>query len=251
MKPPRAVIAEDEANLRLELRETLTGLWPELAICAEAEDGPQALKALERHTPDVLFLDIQMPGMTGLEVARKASGRCHVVFVTAFDHYAVSAFDQGAVDYLMKPISAPRHAQAVGRVKDRLSSTPANLDGLLEKLAGRLAGRKRDYLRWVTALQGSETRLITIDEVHYFRADAKYTVVATAGQDSLIRIPIKDLVDQLDPELFWQIHRGTVVNVNQVAGVSRDFRGHMVVRLKQRAETLPVSDTYAHRFRQM
>lgn len=251
MKSPRAVIAEDEDNLRIELRETLAGVWPELAICAEAEDGPQALKALERHTPDVLFLDIQMPGMTGLEVAQRASGKCHVVFVTAFDQYAVSAFDQGAVDYLMKPISAPRLAQAVERVKERLSSAPANLDGLIERLAGKLAGKKREYLRWVTALQGSETRLITIEEVHYFRADAKYTVVATADQDSMIRIPIKDLVEQLDPEVFWQVHRGTVVNVTQVAGVSRDFRGHMVVRLKQRAETLPVSDTYAHRFRQM
>lgn len=251
MKSPRAVIAEDEDNLRIELRETLAGVWPELAICAEAEDGPQALMALERHAPDILFLDIQMPGMTGLEVAQRASGKCHVVFVTAFDQYAVSAFDQGAVDYLMKPISAPRLAQAVERVKERLSSTPANLDGLLEKLAGKLAGKKREYLRWVTALQGSETRLITIEEVHYFRADAKYTVVATADQESMIRIPIKDLVEQLDPEVFWQIHRGTVVNVTQVAGVSRDFRGHMLVRLKQRAETLAVSDTYAHRFRQM
>jgi DNA-binding LytR/AlgR family response regulator len=252
MKSPRAVIAEDEGNLREELRETLAGVWPELAICAEAEDGPQALKALERHSPDVLFLDIQMPGMTGLDVARRASGRCHVVFVTAFDNYAVSAFDQGAVDYVMKPISPPRLAQAVDRVKERLSSAPANLDGLLEKLAGRLAEKqRREYLRWVTALQGTETRLITIEEIHYFRADAKYTIVATADQESMIRIPIKELVEQLDPEVFWQIHRGTVVNVNQVAGVSRDFRGHMVVRLKSRAETLPVSDTYAHRFRQM
>jgi DNA-binding LytR/AlgR family response regulator len=251
MKAPRAVIAEDEENLREELRETLATVWPDLHVCAEAHDGRQALRALEKHAPDVLFLDIQMPGMTGLEVARQASGRCHVVFVTAFDQYAVAAFDQGAVDYLMKPITAPRLAQAVERVKERISSAPANLDGLLEKLAGKLAGKKREYLRWVTALQGGETRLITIEEIHYFRADAKYTVVATAGQDSMIRIPIKDLVDQLDPEVFWQIHRGTVVNVNQVAGISRDFRGHMVVRLKQRPETLAVSDSYAHRFRQM
>jgi DNA-binding LytR/AlgR family response regulator len=251
MKAPRAVIAEDEGNLREELRETLAAVWPELRVCAEAADGREALRALERHAPDVLFLDIQMPGMTGLEVARHASGKCHVVFVTAYDNYAVSAFDQGAVDYVMKPLSAPRLAQAVERLRERLSSAPANIDGLIEKLAGRLAGKRREYLRWVTALQGDETRLITIDEVHYFRADSKYTVVATADRDSMIRIPIRDLAEQLDPETFWQIHRGTVVNVNHVAGVARDFRGHLVVRLKQRAETLAVSDTYAYRFRQM
>lgn len=251
MKSPRAIIAEDEANLREELRDTLAAVWPDLKVCAEAEDGVAALRALEKHSPDVLFLDIQMPGLTGLEVARQASGRCHVVFVTAYDNYAVSAFDQGAVDYVMKPLSAPRLAQAVDRLRERLSSTPANIDGLIEKLAGRLAGKRREYLRWVTALQGEETRLITIDEVHYFRADSKYTVVATADKESMIRIPIRDLAEQLDPEVFWQIHRGTLVNVNYVAGVTRDFRGHLVVRLKQRPETLAVSDTYAHRFRQM
>ena len=251
MANPRAVIAEDEANLREELRETLASVWPDLKVCAEAEDGPAALRALEKHSPDVLFLDIQMPGMTGLEVARQASGKCHIVFVTAYDNYAVSAFDHGAVDYVMKPLSTPRLAQAVDRLRDRLSSTPANIDGLIEKLAGRLGGKRREYLRWVTALQGEETRLITIDEVHYFRADSKYTVVATADKESLIRIPIRDLADQLDPEVFWQIHRGTLVNVGYIAGVMRDFRGRMALRLKKRAETLAVSESYAHLFRQM
>jgi DNA-binding LytR/AlgR family response regulator len=251
MNAPRAVIAEDEGNLREELRESLAAVWPDLEICAEAEDGDKALRALERHSPDVLFLDIQMPGKSGLEVARHASGRCHVVFVTAYDSYAVSAFDQGAVDYVMKPLSVPRLTQAVRRVQERLSSTPASLEGLLEKLAGSLEKRRREYLRWVTASQGAETRLITVDEVVYFRSDNKYTIVATASQDSVIRIPIKDLAEQLDPDLFWQIHRGTLVNVNSIAGVGRDVRGHMVVRLKQRAETLGVSDTYAQRFRQM
>jgi DNA-binding LytR/AlgR family response regulator len=247
----RAVIAEDEANLRQELREALAAAWPELVVCAEAANGEQALRALEEHSPEVLFLDIQMPGMSGLEVARHASGKCHVVFVTAFDHYAVSAFDQGAVDYVMKPLSLPRLREAVRRLRERLASAPANLDGLLEQLAGRLGGARREYLRWITALHGTETRLITIEEVHYFRSDNKYTVVATAGQEALIRIPIRELADQLDPERFWQIHRGTLVNVNHVAGVTRDFRGRMVLRLKQRPETLPVSDSYAHRFRQM
>ena len=251
MKAPRAVIAEDEENLREELRETLAAVWPELQVCAEAADGKQALRALEKHAPDVLFLDIQMPGMNGLEVARHASGKCHVVFVTAYDNYAVSAFDQGAIDYVMKPLSPQRLGQAVQRLRERLDSTPANLEGLLAKLAGRLDGGRRDYLRWVTASQGAETRLITVEEVLYFRSDNKYTVVATADQESLIRIPIRELAEQLDPELFWQVHRGTLVNVNSIAGVSRDFRGHLVLRLKQRSETLPVSDSYAHRFRQM
>jgi len=251
VKAPRAVIAEDEENLREELRETLAALWPELQVCAEAADGKQALKALEKHAPDVLFLDIQMPGMNGLEVARQASGKCHVVFVTAYDNYAVSAFDQGAVDYVMKPLTTQRLGQAVQRLRERLGSEPADLEELLAKLAGRLEGGRRDYLRWVTASQGSETRLITIDEVLYFRSDNKYTIVATADQESLIRIPIRELVDQLDPDLFWQVHRGTLVNVNCIASVNRDFRGHLVLRLKNRPETLPVSDSYAHRFRQM
>ena len=251
MKAPVAVIAEDEDNLREELRETLAEVWPELDVRAEAADGVQALAALDAHRPDVLFLDIQMPGMTGLDVARQASGRCHVVFVTAYDNYAVSAFEQGAIDYVMKPLSAPRVAQAAQRVRDRLATTPARLEGLLQELTGKLEGRRREYLRWVTASQGSETRLITMEEILFFRSDSKYTVVATAEQDSLIRIPIRELAEQLDPDLFWQIHRGTLVNVNYIAGVTRDFRGHMALRLKRRTETLPVSDTYAHRFRQM
>ena len=247
----RAVIAEDEGNLREELRETLAVAWPELEICAEAADGREALQALERHSPDVLFLDIQMPGMSGLDVARSASGRCHVVFVTAYDQYAVSAFDQGAVDYVMKPLSAPRVVQAVQRLRERLATAPANLEGLLEKLAVKLEGRRRDYLRWVTASHAGETRLITIDEVHYFRADHKYTIVATADRESLIRLSIRELAEQLDPEVFWQVHRGTLVNVNCIAGVTRDLRGHLSIRLKQRPEQLAVSDSYAYRFKQM
>jgi DNA-binding LytR/AlgR family response regulator len=246
----RAVLAEDEANLREELRETLEAEWPGLDI-VEAADGEQALKALDAHAPQVMFLDIQMPGLTGLEVARHASGRCHVVFVTAYDRYAVSAFDQGAIDYVMKPLSAARIAQAVQRVRERLATRPANLEGLLEQLAGRLDGKRPEYLRWVTASQGSETRLITVEEIHYFRSDAKYTVVATAEQESLIRIPIRELAERLDPAVFWQVHRGTLVNVNCIAGVARDFRGHLQLRLKQRPEMLAVSDSYAHLFRQM
>ena len=249
--PPRAVIAEDEANLREQLRETLANVWPELEICAEAHDGVHALRALETHSPDMMFLDIEMPGMNGLEVAKRASGRCHVVFVTAYDSYAVSAFEQGAVDYVMKPLSDARIAHSVQRLRERLNSRPPDIVALLERIAGRLDGKSREYLRWVTTSDGGETRLITVDEVVYFRSDNKYTTVATADREALIRVGIKDLVDQLDPAAFWQIHRGTIVNVAYIAGIARDFRGRMAVRLKRRPETLSVSDTYSHLFKQM
>ena len=250
MNAPTAVIAEDEPLLRGELKETLSALWPELAIRAEAEDGIQAMHALQAHAPDILFLDIQMPGMNGLEVARQASGKCHVVFVTAYDKYAVAAFEQGAVDYVMKPFSAARLATAITRLKQRLNTAPANLDGILKALAEK-AKEERKYLRWITASQGANLRLITVEEVCYFQADNKYTLVATADMQSLIKRPIKELVDELDPNLFWQIHRSTLVNVNAIAGVNRDFRGHLHVRLKSRKETLAVSETYVHLFKQM
>ena len=250
MTPLRAVIAEDESVLRGELRDTLARLWPELVICAEAEDGFAALQALEEFKPDILFLDIEMPGMSGLEVAKQASGKCHVAFVTAYDKYAVAAFEQGAVDYVMKPFSAARLAATVARLKDKAASAPASLDGLLRALAEG-AGHGKDYLRWITASQGSELRLITVEEICYFEADHKYTLVVTAQQQSLIRRPIKELIDELDPKVFWQIHRGTVVNVNAIAGVTRDLGGNLRVKLKGRSETLAVSEPYRHLFKQM
>jgi DNA-binding LytR/AlgR family response regulator len=245
-----AVIAEDEPVLRAQLEELLGEVWPELEVLGCAEDGLQAALALERHNPTVLFLDIQMPGLTGLEVARQASGRCHVVFVTAYDQYAVAAFEEGAVDYVMKPLSAARLATACGRVKKRLSSAPADLDRLLGMLAQRAAQAQR-YLRWINASQGADVRLITVDEICYFQSDTKYTRAVTPDSESLIRKSLKELLDELDPSSFWQIHRSTVVNVNAIAGVSRDFAGHLFVKLKARKETLPVSQPFAHRFRQM
>ena len=250
MKWPTAIIAEDEPVLRAELKETLAKLWPELVVCAEAEDGIEAVHALEAHAPEILFLDIQMPGMSGLEVARKASGKCHVAFVTAYDKYAVAAFEEGAVDYVMKPFSPARLATTVSRLKAKIESAPANLDNILQALAA-LADANKEYIRWITASQGNDLRLITVEEICYFQADNKYTLVVTSEQESLIRRPIKELIDELDPNIFWQIHRGTLVNVNAIAGVSRDMGGHLRVKLKQRKETLQVSDPYAHKFRQM
>ncbi|MGA8033980.1 MAG: LytTR family DNA-binding domain-containing protein [Casimicrobiaceae bacterium] len=244
-----AVIAEDEPLLRAELRAALTRLWPELQICAEAADGVEALHAIQQHTPDIVFLDIQMPGMSGLEVARQAGNLCHVVFVTAYDRYAVAAFEQGAIDYVMKPFSPARLATTVARLKAKADSAPAGQHGILQAL--RNVNGAKEYLRWITASQGQELRLITVDEICYFQADNKYTLVVTAQHESLIRRPIKDLLQDLDPANFWQIHRGTVINVTAIAGLQRDIGGHLRVKLKARAETLPVSEPYLHLFRSM
>jgi DNA-binding LytR/AlgR family response regulator len=249
MSSPNAIIAEDEAVLRDELRARLAELWPELAISAEAPDGLAAVRAFNEHAPDIMFLDVQMPGMTGLEVARLASGKCHVVFVTAFDTHAVAAFEQGAVDYVMKPFSAARLAETVVRLKDRLRHQPAKLEGVLNQLGSKTC--PGDHLRWVTASQGNTLSVITVEQICYFRADTKYTMVVTADKEAVIRRPIKELAEAVDPNVFWQIHRSTLVNINAIAGGPRDFRGHLNVRLRQRTETLPVSESYAHLFKQM
>ena len=250
MRALKAVIAEDEDNLREELRESLNAVWPELVIAAECEDGDQALAALEAHLPDIMFLDIQMPGLTGLDVAKAASERCHVVFVTAYDKYAVAAFEAGAIDYVMKPFSAGRLQETARRLKARVAQPPANLEGLLQTLAERL-NAARDYMRFITAVHRDEIRLITVDEICYFQADNKYTRVVTPERESLIRRPISELAENVDPKVFWQIHRGTIVNINAVSGIVRDIQGHLRVKLKQRKETLSVSERYTHLFRQM
>ncbi len=248
---PRAtgVIAEDETVLRGELRAHLAALWPELEIVAEAANGIEALRALDRHAPQVVFLDIEMPGLSGLDVARQTQGRWHVVFVTAYDAHAVAAFDQGAIDYVLKPYDQARLALAVRRVQQRIGSPPPSLDGVLRELAR--AAPAREHLRWINASLGQEVRLITVDEVCYFQADSKYTRVVTANSEALIRRSLKELQDQLDPASFWPIHRSTIVNANAIAGVTRDFRGRISVKLKARSEKLPVSEAHEHLFRQM
>jgi DNA-binding LytR/AlgR family response regulator len=233
------------------LKKLLREVWPELDIVGGAADGVRAMQLLEKHQPQVLFLDIQMPGLSGLEVARAASGRCHVVFVTAYDKYAVSAFEHGAVDYVMKPVTLPRLVAACNRLRERLSEPPANLEALVQRLL-EASTRKREYLRWINVESSGKVRLITVDEICYFQADAKYTRLVTAGSEALIRLTLKELLEEaLDPALFWQIHRSTVVNVDAIAEVTRDVRGLPVLHLKQRAEKLPVSQPFAHLFRQM
>jgi DNA-binding LytR/AlgR family response regulator len=244
-----ALIAEDEAELADELRDALARAWPELVIVGEADDGLEALRLIEARAPDILFLDIRMPGVSGIEVAKQASGRCHVVFVTAYDEHALAAFDAGAVDYLLKPLDAGRLATTVGRLKDRVRGKPPALDDLLAALAQ--AGRSKPYVRWLTASHRDELRFITVDEICYVRADNKYVVVVTPDSESLLRRPIRDLAQELDPGIFWQIHRSTLVNVHAIAGIVRDLGGGLRVRLRQRPETLAVSESYAHRFKAM
>jgi DNA-binding LytR/AlgR family response regulator len=249
MRSPTALIAEDEAILREQLCAHLQQLWPQLQIAALAESGIEALQLLDEHQPDVMFLDIQMPGLTGLEVARQASGRCHIVFVTAYDAYAVAAFEQGAVDYVLKPYDAARLATAVRRVQQRLHEAPPQLDGLLRELAA--AQPPREHLRWINASSGTDVKVITVDEVCYFQADAKYTIVMTAEGESVIRRSLKELTEQLDPAKFWLVHRSTIVNANAIAGVSRDFRGRVHLKLKNRRELIEVSQAHEHLFKAM
>jgi len=246
---PTAVIAEDEGVLRDELRSHLAALWPELQIVGEAGNGFQALELLGRLMPDIVFLDIQMPGLTGLEVARQVAHRCHVVFVTAYDAHAVAAFEQGAVDYVLKPYAVERLALATQRLRRRIGSAPPPLDALLRELAAIAPERK--HLRWINASRGNEVMLITVDEILYFQADTKYTRVVTRDQDALIRRPLKELQDELDPACFWPIHRSTIVNANAIAGVTRDLRGRILVKLKARTEKLAVSEAHEHLFKQM
>lgn len=249
MPKATALVAEDEGVLRDELCMHLAALWPELRIVAHAANGLEALQLMERHRPAILFLDIQMPGLTGLEVAQQADRRTHVVFVTAYDAHAVAAFERGALDYVLKPYDAARLALTVRRLKDRLDEEPRALGGVLRELVA--AAPSRDYLRWINASQGHEVRLITVEEVCYFQADTKYTRVVTADGEALIRRSLRDLQDQLDPAQFWAIHRSTIVNASAIAGVARDLRGRVHVKLKALADRLLVSEAHEHLFRQM
>ncbi|CAN5918624.1 LytTR family DNA-binding domain-containing protein [soil metagenome] len=249
MSPVTALIAEDETVLREELAARLGALWPDLEIVAQARNGIEALQLIEQHQPEVVFLDIEMPGLTGLEVARQCHAQCHVVFVTAYDAYAIAAFEQGAIDYVLKPYDTARLAATVHRVRMRLDTSPPSISGVLRELAS--VAPQRQHLRWINASAGDEVKLITVDEVCYFQSDTKYTRVVTPDSETLIRRSLKELQDELDPASFWPIHRSTIVNANAIAGVTRDLRGRVSVKLKLRSEKLPVSDANVHLFRQM
>ncbi|MBI1892382.1 MAG: response regulator transcription factor [Burkholderiales bacterium] len=248
-KDATALIVEDEPALREELREILTGLWPELDIVAEAQNGIDALRMVAEHAPAIVFLDIQIPEPNGLDVARLIGDRCHVVFVTAYDAHAVDAFEKGAADYILKPIAESRLAVTVERLKQKLAQHPADLVSLVERL--QPAQARTQYLRWITASVGKSLRMITIDEVVFFQSDQKYTRVVMADSEVLIKKTLKELLNELDPEQFWQIHRSTVVNALEIASIEPNMAGQLSVKLKSRREQLPVSESFAKRFRQM
>lgn len=245
-----AVIAEDEPLLRAELKEALGKLWPELTVVAEAGDGAEAILAMQRHAPAILFLDIQMPGVSGLEIAEQASGRAHVVFVTAYSEHAAAAFERGAIDYIVKPISMARLAKTVARLRQRLRSAPAELHGLLDLLKAAVPDEQR-YLRWLTVPHGRELRVVTTDEICYLRAASKYTSVFTANAEYLLTNTLKAMREKLDPHAFWQIHRSFVVNVREIQTIHRSLQGSFEVQLRQRRELLPVSAAHAHLFKQL
>ena len=240
------------------MREQIIGrlkeAWPELSIVGEASNGNEAIALVQSEEPDVVFLDIRMPGLDGIQAARALAGRVHVVFVTAHDEYAISAFEHGAVDYLLKPPDPQRVALTCQRLRARLEQAPDPMHDLLAKLSERLGAggvKAREYMRWVQASVGPNLRMIPTSDILFFRAEDKYTRVQTTSFEALIRKPIKELIDELDPKEFWQIHRATVVRVDAVEQVSRNLRGNQVVHVKGSTEKLEVSRTFNHLFKQM
>ena len=244
-----ALVAEDEAPQRRELRAMLAELWPELIIAAECEDGLSALEAWTARPPDIAFLDIRMPGLNGLEVARQAGSTAHVVFITAYDEFAVDAFEAGAVDYLLKPIRAERLERTLERLRQRRAPAPIDLAALVEAFAGRFAPRQA--ISWITAGVGDIVRMIAIDDVLLFRAEDKYVRVATAAHVAHIRTPLKELQLQLDPEIFWRVHRNAIVRVSAISRVKPDEDGRLQIWLEGVPEPIQVSDSFRHRFRPM
>jgi DNA-binding LytR/AlgR family response regulator len=247
--PITALIAEDEEPQRAELRGMLATLWPELTVVAECENGVGALDAWTSMKPDLVFLDIRMPGLSGLEVARQAPSPAQVVFITAHDEFAVKAFDAGAIDYLLKPIRNDRLTETLARVRSRQAATQIDLTALIDNLAGRLA--KVEMITWITASIGDTLRMIHIGDVVLFQSEEKYTRVATATDSAYIRTPLKDLIPKLDPEVFWRIHRNAIVRVSAIRQVKPDGDGRLLVWLHGVTEPLRVSDAFRHRFRAM
>jgi DNA-binding LytR/AlgR family response regulator len=271
-KMPRAVIADDERLMREQLRTRLHQVWPDLEIVAEAKNGLEAVQAVSLHQPDVIFLDIRMPGLTGVEAAKEIAQLelsddallPEMVFITAYDQYAIDAFEQGVIDYVLKPAEPERLRLTAERLKARLKQRANGLNDpednalathsvqqLLHVLSAQVSGRVVQYLSWLQASVGQTIQMVAVEDVLYCVSDEKYTRVQTAKQEFLIRKPIKELVEELDPAIFWQIHRSTLVNVKAIAGVTRDERGRQEVLLKGRSEKLQVSRSAAQLFRSM
>jgi DNA-binding LytR/AlgR family response regulator len=255
MREIKAIIADDEEQLCVFLKRQLADAWPDLVVCGQALNGKQALKLIKEHQPDIAFLDIKMPGLSGLEVAKKVSGICNIVFITAYDQYAVEAFERQALDYILKPVGYPRLEKMVKHLKKHIiaSSEPAKdisevvgriMEGLKDK-------EKPEYLQWLRVQKGDSIQLIPVDDICYFKAQDKYTVAMAKKGESTLRKPIKELVDELDPDKFWRIHRGTIVNVASIAKVSPSLTGRFIIKLKDRPEILTASRTYTHLFKHM
>jgi DNA-binding LytR/AlgR family response regulator len=271
---PTAIIADDERLMRDLLRTRLSQAWPELQIVGEAKNGDEAVQLVNELKPDLTFLDIRMPGKTGMDAAREIGGASQVVFVTAYDEYAVEAFERGAIDYVLKPPEPERLKITVERLKERLKegtgvagASPAGaatgaaanpaanmsdtVSAMLTQLAEKIAAPKPKYLQWIQASIGQDLRMIPVEDILFFRSDEKYTCVQTDKLEALIRKPVRDLAEELDPSLFWQIHRATLVNVNAIEGVTRDIRGRHLVLIKGRPDKLEVSRSFLHLFKQM
>jgi len=271
---PTAIIADDERLMRDLLRTRLSQAWPELQIVGEARNGDEAVQLVSELKPDLTFLDIRMPGKTGMDAAREIGDASQVVFVTAYDEYAVEAFERGAIDYVLKPPEPERLRITVERLKERLkehtgtpTAAPAGaaaggagnpavnmsdtVSAMLTQLAEKIAAPKPKYLQWIQASIGQDLRMIPVEDILFFRSDEKYTCVQTDKLEALIRKPVRDLAEELDPSLFWQIHRATLVNVNAIEGVTRDIRGRHLVLIKGRPDKLEVSRSFLHLFKQM
>jgi DNA-binding LytR/AlgR family response regulator len=247
-----ALVAEDEAPQRQELCSVLSELWPELQIVAECSDGLSALEALSVHAPSILFLDIRMPGVSGLEVARAASGSAHIVFTTAYEEHALEAFDRGAIDYLLKPIKRDRLGIALDRVRARLAQGSApDISGVIEALQRQLSQANRSGIRWITANVGATTKMFPVEDVLFFQAQDKYTRVVTVHDEALIRTPLKELAQSLDSEDFWQVHRSVIVRAHAIRAVHRDAEGRLLLQVKERTDQLPVSSAFQYRFKGM
>ena len=250
---PTAIIADDEQHLASFLHDRLVAFWPELSIVGIAKNGREAMRLIDDEAPTIVFLDIRMPGLTGLEVASRLDPKTHVVFVTAYDQYAVEAFDRQAADYLLKPVTDDRLKRTIARLRQKIAGveSPADVAGILKQLATILPANKISHLRWIRASVGETVRQIPVDEVFYFQAQDKYVSVYTKEGESLIRTPLAELQAGLNPQEFWQIHRSTIVNVNRIAATTRDLMGKTQIKLKDSKVELQVSRAYAHLFKQM
>ena len=252
----KAIIVDDEKELRTYLRSMLAETWPQLEICGEAANGKEALKMVDAFAPHIAFLDIKMPGLSGLDVAKDIAGICRIVFITAYDQYAVEAFEREAVDYLVKPVTKERLLQTINRLKKQLQSSPgppADIARIVTQVLANLQENKNadQYLQWIKTQHKESVRLIPVEEVDYFQAGDKYTLVITVRGEALIKKSIKELSRELDPHKFWQIHRGTIVNVSRIEHVGRSLTGRGILKLKNRSDDLTVSRQYLHLFKQM